>query len=142
MTPDAPDHRVKGALWLLNSSSFARYAMSGTFDSVKPCYFFYHSSEPTLILPFIRKIFFCQAYEESSVQKCVATIIENCLGQFYEPSYIIYELHSPPLSRAVDALEAALPKHLVDDGLVEKAGLHTRQRIESDKCCIMDLVRV
>ncbi|GJJ09449.1 hypothetical protein Clacol_003672 [Clathrus columnatus] len=109
LSPGSPDHRVKGALWQLNSPSFAR------------------------------TLFSCQVHEKSSIQKCVALVADNCMGQFSEPSFIIYDLYSASISRAVTALETALPKHLVDDDLVEKGRLNTKQRIKLEKACIQQL---
>lgn len=115
--------------------------MSGMFAPFKRVIYSDPSLEPTLMLPFVKTLFSCQIYEKSSIQKCIASIADNCLGQFFEPSYIIYDLHAPTLSRAVADLQCALPKDLIDDNLVERGRLNVLRRNELEKSCMRQLVR-
>ncbi|KAI0961190.1 hypothetical protein AcV7_000358 [Taiwanofungus camphoratus] len=83
---------MKGALWTLNSSVFAKYAVG----------------EPTLVTEFIRRLFGCQHNERPSIQEYVAALSETCLNTFAEPCYIVYEIENPGVQQALATLKACL----------------------------------
>ena len=143
LVPGAPDYRVKGALWQLNTPAFAKYAMTGT-DSflIIKCRVFelMMVSEPALLAPLFKALMSCQVYEKASIQKCVAVIAENCLVHFFEPNYLIYALDSPTMNAAASDLESILPRDLRDNSLVKKGKENREKRIELFKSCLDELV--
>ncbi|KAF9073805.1 armadillo-type protein [Rhodocollybia butyracea] len=106
LEPDVDDDdRLKGALWTLNLSSFGKYAIS----------------EPTLATELITKLLACQHNEKTSVQNCVATVFETCLGAFVEPSSLVYDIPVPALNHALDEFKLRL-------------GVGYKEEIVTDKC--------
>ncbi|KAI0724287.1 hypothetical protein C8T65DRAFT_714470 [Cerioporus squamosus] len=111
LEPGTEDDRMKGALWTLNLSVFAKYA----------------SGEPTLATEFVKRLFECQHNEKSSIQDCVASLSETCLSNFSEPSHVVYHVDNSELAAALKNLRALVSKdnHAADE-VVMKC---TRQRI-------------
>ncbi|KAM5538277.1 hypothetical protein V8D89_008164 [Ganoderma adspersum] len=106
LEPGTEDDRMKGALWTLNLSTLAKYAIG----------------EPTLATEFIQKLFACQHNEKSSIQDCVASLAETCLSNFGEPNHIVYQVENADLVAANENLRS----------LVERAG--SSQNDLLDKC--------
>ncbi|KAJ3811833.1 hypothetical protein F5876DRAFT_38753 [Lentinula aff. lateritia] len=86
------DDRMKGALWSLNISSFGKYAMS----------------EPTLTTDLLTKLLACQSNEKTSIQSCVSTVFDTCLGAFIEPNNLVYDVSTPALHKVLAELKACL----------------------------------
>ncbi|KAI1797633.1 hypothetical protein LXA43DRAFT_1126323 [Ganoderma leucocontextum] len=96
LEPGTEDDRMKGALWTLNLSTLAKYAIG----------------EPTLATEFVQKLFACQHNEKSSIQDCVASLAETCLSNFGEPNHVVYQVENADLAIANQNLRS----------LVERAG--------------------
>ncbi|RPD81724.1 hypothetical protein L226DRAFT_527984 [Lentinus tigrinus ALCF2SS1-7] len=112
LEPGAEDDRMKGALWTLNLSVFAKYA----------------SGEPTLATKFVKKLFGCQHNEKSSIQDCVASLSETCLSNFSEPSHVVYQIDNFELATALRSMRELITKEdSAADELVSKC---MQQRIE------------
>ncbi|TDL28808.1 ARM repeat-containing protein [Rickenella mellea] len=111
LQPGTDNDRMKGALYTLNNAAFAKYAIS----------------EPTLTPDFVQCLFGCQQHEKPSIQDCVATLSENCLGSLSEPTLLVYSIEHISTSRVLSHLENLLPVDLRDDELVHQC---TAQRIE------------
>ncbi|EIN13624.1 hypothetical protein PUNSTDRAFT_94808 [Punctularia strigosozonata HHB-11173 SS5] len=90
LEPGTEDDRMKGALWTLNSPVFAKYAMS----------------EPTLTRELLDKMFACQHNEKPSIQSCVSTLSDNCLGSFVEPNHVVYNVENTDLDAALRDLRS------------------------------------
>ncbi|KAJ7102239.1 hypothetical protein B0H15DRAFT_813790 [Mycena belliarum] len=88
LPPGSDDDRMKGALWLLNLSSFGRYV----------------ASELTLAPELVQKLFACQQNEKPSIQAAAAVVSENCLNSLAEPCFLVYDVATPEL----DSIFAAL----------------------------------
>ncbi|KDR84809.1 hypothetical protein GALMADRAFT_217878 [Galerina marginata CBS 339.88] len=90
LKPGTEDDRMKGALWTINSPSFGKYAIG----------------EPTMVNEFVSRLFGCQHQEKPSIQDCVSTVFENCLGNFVEPNTLIYEIPTPAVDKAISDLKS------------------------------------
>ncbi|TBU39582.1 hypothetical protein BD309DRAFT_1022044 [Dichomitus squalens] len=90
LEPGTEDDRMKGALWTLNMSTLAKYAIG----------------EPTLATEFIQKLFACQHNEKSSIQDCVASLAETCLSNFGEPNHVVYQVENQDLADALRDLRS------------------------------------
>ncbi|KAJ4476693.1 hypothetical protein J3R30DRAFT_3704168 [Lentinula aciculospora] len=99
------DDRMKGALWTLNLSSFGKYAIS----------------EPMLSTEILTKLLGCQHNEKTSIQNCVTTVFDTCLGTFIEPNTLVYDVATP-----------ALQKVLADFKL--RLGVGPEDEVITDKC--------
>ncbi|KII93397.1 hypothetical protein PLICRDRAFT_694576 [Plicaturopsis crispa FD-325 SS-3] len=84
LLPGTEDDRMKGALWTLNYPVFAKYAVS----------------EPTLATDLLKHLFKSQHNEKPSIQGCVSVVSENCLGNFVEPCYLVYDIENVSLAKA------------------------------------------
>ena len=62
------------------------------------------------------------------------------MAHFIEPSFLIYSLDSPNLSKAASELEAILPPHLVDDGLLKRSAANIERRVLLQKSCVEEVV--
>ncbi|KAI9066676.1 hypothetical protein FKP32DRAFT_1589371 [Trametes sanguinea] len=111
LEPGTEDDRMKGALWTLNLSVFAKYA----------------SGEPTLATEFVKKIFSCQHNEKASIQDCVASLAETCLSNFGEPNHVIYDIENNDLGVTTRALKSLVQANAEHEELIERC---RKQRIE------------
>ncbi|KAI0359128.1 hypothetical protein OH77DRAFT_1473765 [Trametes cingulata] len=112
LEPGTEDDRMKGALWTLNMSSFAKYAVS----------------EPTLTTEFVKKLFSCQHNEKASIQDCVASLAETCLNNFAEPNHVVYEVENDDLNVALKGLRALVHAPSQADEIVVKCREQRVQR--------------
>ncbi|KAI0757264.1 hypothetical protein C8Q80DRAFT_1132754 [Daedaleopsis nitida] len=94
LEPGTEDDRMKGALWTLNLSVFAKYA----------------SGESVLATELVRRIFACQHNEKSSIQDCVGSLAETCLSNFGEPCHIVYQVDNKDLANAIRGLRVLVSK--------------------------------
>ncbi|KAI0374438.1 hypothetical protein BV20DRAFT_1049238 [Pilatotrama ljubarskyi] len=115
LEPGTEDDRMKGALWTLNLSSFAKYAMS----------------EPTLAIDFVKRLFSCQHNEKASIQDCVASLAETCLNNFAEPNHVVYEVENDDLNLALKSLKALVlaPSQADSDEVVVRCKNQRMERI-------------
>ncbi|KAI0651592.1 hypothetical protein C8Q79DRAFT_934115 [Trametes meyenii] len=113
LEPGAEDDRMKGALWTLNLSVFAKYA----------------SGEPTLAAEFMKKLFGCQHNEKASIQDCVGSLAETCLGNIGEPSHVVYDVENGELTAASQALRALVLSQVEDDEITPKCRQQRMKRI-------------
>ncbi|KAI0702460.1 hypothetical protein BC835DRAFT_1411015 [Cytidiella melzeri] len=106
------DDRMKGALWTLNTASFAKYAVSN----------------PTLIPEFYQKLFGCQYNEKPSIQECVTALAETSLSSFIEPCYMIFNFENSQIAAAAAALRRCVPKTDEMD-LVSRCAAQRKERV-------------
>ncbi|KAL4243081.1 BLM10 family protein [Abortiporus biennis] len=115
LAPGTDDDRMKGALWTLNASVFAKYAIG----------------DLTLANEFVKHLFACQHNEKPSVQDCVSSLADTCMTGFVEPCFVVYDVHNPGLSRASASLKTSLVgTSSADDALT---ALAQEQRIKRVK---------
>ncbi|KAG8927366.1 hypothetical protein FRC02_008249 [Tulasnella sp. 418] len=119
------DDRMKGALYTLNSSAFAKCAMG----------------EPTLVKDFIKTMFNCQWNEKPSIQDCVSTMTENCMSSLVEPNYIVFSVDHPPTAISVATLQELVPRSLADPKLVSKCEANRKKRIQSYNDAVAETIR-
>ncbi|EJD55475.1 hypothetical protein AURDEDRAFT_109790 [Auricularia subglabra TFB-10046 SS5] len=119
------DDRMKGALYTLNSPSFAKFAMS----------------EPSLTNEFVTRLFACQHKEKPSIRDCMATIWENCLSIFVEPSDLVYSVPQAHIDKAISELEAVLPASMQDRDLVQRLTANREKRTAIHNAALLDLTR-
>ncbi|KAH7104159.1 hypothetical protein BKA62DRAFT_635182 [Auriculariales sp. MPI-PUGE-AT-0066] len=120
------DDRMKGALYTLNTQSFAKYAMS----------------EPVLAKEFISRLFACQHKEKPSIRDCMATIWDNCLTIFSEPSFLMYSIPQHRIEQALQELEQLLPASAKNQKLVQKAIAHRINRVEEADAATLEMTRL
>ncbi|KAI0336090.1 hypothetical protein GY45DRAFT_1316150 [Cubamyces sp. BRFM 1775] len=111
LEPGTEDDRMKGALWTLNLSVFAKYA----------------SGQPTLATEFVKKLFACQHNEKASIQDCVASLSETCMGNFGEPCHVVYDIENGDLNAAAYALKSLVPAKAGEDEVIVRC---RKQRID------------
>ncbi|KAJ7597613.1 hypothetical protein C8J56DRAFT_1001469 [Mycena floridula] len=92
LAPGTDDDRMKGALWTLNLPSFGRYGIL----------------EPSLATNLFDHILRCQHNEKPSVQDLVSVVSENCLNNFPEPCYLVYDIPASGLDQMAAKLKASL----------------------------------
>ncbi|KAF8058272.1 hypothetical protein FPV67DRAFT_1786012 [Lyophyllum atratum] len=92
LEPGTDDDRMKGALWTINSPYLGKYAIS----------------EPTWAPKIIGGLLRCQHNEKPSIQDCVSAVAENCLASFLEPCYLVYNIPTPRVDKAIAQLKANL----------------------------------
>ncbi|KAG6837040.1 hypothetical protein H0H93_015903 [Arthromyces matolae] len=116
LEPGTDDDRMKGALWMLNSPFFGKYAIS----------------EPSLSPSLIKGLLGCQHNEKPSIQDCVAAVAENGLNSFLEPNYLVYDVPTPRIDKAIVRLRNTLDLGHDLDELDLVARVRT-QRLERTK---------
>ncbi|EMD41658.1 hypothetical protein CERSUDRAFT_110231 [Gelatoporia subvermispora B] len=104
LEPGTDDDRMKGALWTLNRSIFAKYAVD----------------EPVFSTEFVKKLFACQHNEKPSIQECVASLLDTYVNALVEPSFIFCEIINPGTVRSLDTLKHDLTITPESDELVSK----------------------
>ncbi|KAF5377624.1 hypothetical protein D9615_005155 [Tricholomella constricta] len=92
LEPGTDDDRMKGALWTINSPYLGKYAIS----------------EPTLAPKILKSLLGCQHNEKPSIQDCVSAVAENCLSSFLEPLFLVYEIPTPRVDKALSQLKFTL----------------------------------
>ncbi|KAF8887958.1 hypothetical protein CPB84DRAFT_1816581 [Gymnopilus junonius] len=105
LKPGTEDDRMKGALWTINSPSFGKYAIC----------------EPTLSNELLSRLFGCQHQEKPSIQNCVSSVFENCLGNFVEPNTIVYEVSSPAVDQVLADLKNFLKVSPKEEAITRRA---------------------
>ncbi|KAI0639143.1 hypothetical protein C8Q77DRAFT_1152142 [Trametes polyzona] len=110
LEPGTEDDRMKGALWTLNLSVFAKYAIG----------------EPTLAIEFVKRLFSCQHNEKASIQDCVGSLAETCLSNLSEPDHVVYQVENAELKDALRQLRALVQPPGAGDEITAKA---TAQRV-------------
>ncbi|KAJ3917772.1 hypothetical protein F5877DRAFT_79643 [Lentinula edodes] len=108
------DDRMKGALWSLNISSFGKYAIS----------------EPTLATDLLTKLLACQSNEKTSIQSCVSTVFDTCLGTFIEPNNLVYDVSTPALHKVLTEFKACLGVKPEDELITDKCRSNRVNRIQ------------
>ncbi|KAJ3973169.1 hypothetical protein EV361DRAFT_980091 [Lentinula raphanica] len=108
------DDRAKGALWTLNLSSFGKYAIS----------------EPTLATELLTKLLGCQDNEKTSIQNCVSTVFDTCLGSFIEPNNLVYDTPTPALEEVLKSLKARLEMGTEDECVTDKCRTNRIRRTQ------------
>ncbi|KAJ4489583.1 hypothetical protein C8J55DRAFT_557490 [Lentinula edodes] len=108
------DDRMKGALWSLNISSFGRYAIS----------------EPTLATDLLTKLLACQSNEKTSIQSCVSTVFDTCLGTFIEPNNLVFDVSTPALHKVLTEFKACLGVKPEDELITDKCRSNRVNRIQ------------
>ncbi|KAJ3990413.1 hypothetical protein F5890DRAFT_1398687 [Lentinula detonsa] len=98
------DDRMKGALWTLDLSSFGKYAVS----------------EPTLATELLTKLLGCQYNEKTSIQNCVSTVFDTCLGSFIEPNNLVYDISTPVLDKILADCKTCIGFGSEDEMVVDK----------------------
>ncbi|KAH9947692.1 hypothetical protein B0H21DRAFT_737636 [Amylocystis lapponica] len=114
LDPGTEDSRMKGALWTLNSSVFANYAVG----------------EPTLATEMVKKLFRCQHNERPSIQQYVANLADTCLSGFAEPCYVVYDIDNPGLESASTDLRSCLAPDRHSNAIVSRCRARRIRRIE------------
>ncbi|KAI0343952.1 hypothetical protein BDW22DRAFT_1355187 [Trametopsis cervina] len=112
LEPGTEDDRMKGALWTLNTASFAKYAISN----------------PTLAPEFVKRLFACQHNEKPSIQECVNALAETSLSSFGEPCYIVFDLHYPEITSAATALRSCITQRNESD-IVTRCAAQRQERV-------------
>ncbi|KAL7285721.1 hypothetical protein ACG7TL_000826 [Trametes sanguinea] len=110
LEPGTEDDRMKGALWTLNLSVFAKYA----------------SGEPTL------------ATEFASIQDCVASLAETCLSNFGEPNLVIYDVENSDLNETTRALKSLVRANAEHEKLIERCRKQRVERLSIMNRAIAD----
>ncbi|KAI0768547.1 hypothetical protein BD413DRAFT_614418 [Trametes elegans] len=113
LEPGTEDDRMKGALWTLNLSVFAKYAVG----------------EPTLTIEFVKRLFSCQHNEKASIQDSVGSLAETCLNNLAEPSHVIYNIDNDDLIVTSRNLRALLSVKVEGDELTERCRVQRVKRI-------------
>ncbi|KAI0828367.1 hypothetical protein BC628DRAFT_1417934 [Trametes gibbosa] len=104
LEPGVEDDRMKGALWTLNLSVFAKYAIG----------------EPTLAREFLKRLFNCQHNEKASIQDCVASLAETCLSNLAEPCHVVYAIENSNVDAAVQGLRNLVLAQVQGDDITAK----------------------
>ncbi|KAF5384678.1 hypothetical protein D9757_006201 [Collybiopsis confluens] len=124
------DDRMKGALWTLNLASFGKYAVSGFY--IFPSHIYLPSSsfsEPTLTTELFTKLLGCQHNEKTSIQSCVSTVFDTCLGSFIEPNDLVYEISVPALQRVLAEFKPRLGVGYKEGAVIDKCRQNRIHRI-------------
>ncbi|OBZ79723.1 Proteasome activator complex subunit 4 [Grifola frondosa] len=134
LEPGTEDDRMKGALWTLNSSIFAKYACGGEPFRISKLPEYHTISvdlEPTLATELLKKLFGCQHNEKPSIQSCVTSLSETCLSSFLEPCYVVYDIDDAAVAKSVEELNTCIPATYRNHQLVArcKAKRETRLRL-------------
>ncbi|RXW16590.1 hypothetical protein EST38_g9267 [Candolleomyces aberdarensis] len=114
LDPGTDDDRMKGALWTLNSTSFAKYAIN----------------EPSLMTTMFIKLFDSQHNEKPSIQDCVSTVFENCLNGFLEPTNLVAKVDRPAVEKAVTEVNELVSLGSEDKDLIRKCEEQRIQRAQ------------
>ncbi|KZT06355.1 uncharacterized protein LAESUDRAFT_653878 [Laetiporus sulphureus 93-53] len=104
LEPGTEDDRMKGALWTLNCSAFAKYAIG----------------EPILTTELVKRLFACQHNERPSIQDYVASLSDTCLNGFNEPCFVVYDIENTGLRQAIADMKAVLAASHDDSAMVER----------------------
>jgi len=114
LEPGTEDDRMKGALWTLNSSVFAKYAIN----------------EPTLTTEMVKRLFDCQHNERPSIQDYVSALSETCMNALGEPCYVVYTIDNPGVQRAVTELKALVQANRDADSIVSRCRTQRVKRLQ------------
>ncbi|PCH33392.1 ARM repeat-containing protein [Wolfiporia cocos MD-104 SS10] len=114
LEPGTDDDRMKGALWTLNSSLYAKYAIG----------------EPTLANEMLKRLFDCQHNERPSIQEYIASLAETCLNGFGEPCYVIYDIENLYIKEATAALTKCLQLQHREEGIVKRCEAQRVARVQ------------
>lgn len=124
LEPGVDDDRMKGALWTINMSPFGKYAVS----------------EPTLTPEIVDKLFGCQFNEKPSIQDSVSVVAENCLANFAEPNFLVYDIESPKLEEVLEDTKRLL--HIPPDyqQVVQQSRVQRQKRIQLSNEALLRVV--
>jgi proteasome activator subunit 4 len=111
LEPGSDDDRMKGALWTLSRNSFGKYA----------------AAEPTLATELFKHLFECQHNEKPSIQDCVSAVSENCLNNFAEPCFLVFDIENPSVTKALEKLKSCLQITQAEEDIVSRC---RKKRIE------------
>ncbi|OCH96655.1 hypothetical protein OBBRIDRAFT_787227 [Obba rivulosa] len=123
LEPGTEDDRMKGALWTLNRSVFAKYAIG----------------EPTIATEFVKKLFACQDNEKPSIQEAVAALAETCLNTLVEPSFAFFEIVNPGTAKSLTDLKSDLTASATSDELVVRCASQRIERIDFTNKALTDM---
>ncbi|TRM60121.1 hypothetical protein BD626DRAFT_571905 [Schizophyllum amplum] len=113
LEPGTEDDRMKGALWTLNMSAFGKYAVG----------------EPTLACDFWNALFRSQWNEKPSIQEAISVVADNALNSFIEPCFLVYDVPTPAVDQAVNALKDILDNVPKDASLTIRCKENRMRRV-------------
>ncbi|KAF8226105.1 hypothetical protein L208DRAFT_1425249 [Tricholoma matsutake] len=109
------DDRMKGALWTVSSNLFGGYAVS----------------EPKLALKLAKSLFSCQANENPSIQNHLSILFDVYLDNLTEPCFLVYDVPTPSLEKALSHLRLSLKVDSKEDSLVLRCREKRLERVRT-----------